>query len=100
MPFCPRPTAKRFAGERGALDNVRVLRQVRIRTACAAGVQANFVRRLHHHAASALEQGIFLIDKQGRIRHRAVVGPIDPVPDGLELAALTRVHCADGLPAT
>ncbi|HKA63864.1 MAG TPA: hypothetical protein VKH83_15625 [Methylomirabilota bacterium] len=40
----------------------------------------NFVRRLHHHAMSALEQGIFLVDRDGVIRHRTVVGPLDPVP--------------------
>jgi peroxiredoxin len=54
----------------------------------------NFVRRLHHHAMTAQEQGIFLIDKEGVIRHLAVVGPIDPVPDGAQLADLAREHCA------
>jgi len=55
----------------------------------------NFLRRLHHHAMTAQEQGIFLIDKEGVIRHLAVVGPIDPVPGGTELADLVRAHCAD-----
>jgi peroxiredoxin len=54
----------------------------------------NFVRRLHHHAMTAQEQGIFLIDKQGVIRHATVGGPIDPVPDGRQLADLARAHCA------
>jgi peroxiredoxin len=54
----------------------------------------NFVRRLHHHAMTAQEQGIFLIDKHGVIRHTMVVGPIDPVPGGVELAELARAHCA------
>jgi peroxiredoxin len=53
----------------------------------------NFVRRLHHHAMTAQEQGLFLIDKEGVIRHTAVVGPIDPVPDGTQLADLARAHC-------
>jgi peroxiredoxin len=53
----------------------------------------NFVRRLHHHAMTAQEQGLFLIDKDGVIRHTAVVGPIDPVPDGAQLADLVRAHC-------
>jgi peroxiredoxin len=57
-------------------------------------VNRNFVRRLHHHAMTAQEQGIFLIDKAGVIRHTAVVGPIDPVPGGAKLADLARVHCA------
>ena len=54
----------------------------------------NFVRRLHHHAMTAQEQGIFLIDKDGVIRSATVVGPIDPVPGGVELAELARQHCA------
>lgn len=53
----------------------------------------NFLRRLHHHAMTAQEQGIFVIDKEGAIRHLTVVGPIDPVPGGAELAGLARAHC-------
>jgi peroxiredoxin len=53
----------------------------------------NFLRRLHHHAMTAHEQGIFLVDKEGVIRHLTIVGPIDPVPDGVELADLARTHC-------
>jgi peroxiredoxin len=60
----------------------------------------NFLRRLHHHAMTAQEQGIFLVDKEGVIRHTAVVGPIDPVPDGAQLAGLARAHCArESVPA-
>ena len=54
----------------------------------------NFLRRLHHHAMTAHEQGIFLIDKEGVIRHLTVVGPIDPVPGGADLADLARIYCA------
>jgi hypothetical protein len=39
-----------------------------------------------------------LIDKQGIVRHRLVVGPVAPVPGGAELAALTRTHCPDDPP--
>jgi len=53
----------------------------------------SFVRRLHHHAMTALEQGIFLVDRQGILRHRIVVGPLDTVPGGAALAALSRAHC-------
>ena len=53
----------------------------------------NFVRRLHHHAMTAHEQGMFLVDKQGVIRSVTVVGPIDRVPSGAELAALARARC-------
>ncbi len=35
----------------------------------------------------------FLIDKQGVIRNVTVVGPIDPVPSGAELAQLARSRC-------
>lgn len=56
----------------------------------------NFVRRLHHHAMTALEQGIFLVDRDGVIRYRTVVGPIDPVPRGGRLAQLIRIHCPGG----
>jgi putative peptide zinc metalloprotease protein len=53
----------------------------------------NFVRRLHHHAMTAQEQGMFLIDKEGIIRSVTVVGPIDPMPGGADLAAMARAHC-------
>lgn len=56
-------------------------------------VNRNFVRRLHHHAMTAQEQGMFLVDTRGVIRDVRVVGPIDPVPGGAELAALARQRC-------
>jgi peroxiredoxin len=62
-------------------------------------VNRNFVRRLHHHAMTAQEQGMFLVDKRGIIRHITVVGPIDPVPGGAQLADLARDHCGAGVPA-
>jgi len=36
---------------------------------------------------------MFLIDKHGVIRNVTVVGPIDPVPGGAELAELARARC-------
>ena len=56
-------------------------------------VNRNFVRRLHHHAMTAQEQGMFLIDKRGVIRSVTVVGPVDPVPSGGALAELARRTC-------
>jgi len=56
-------------------------------------VNRNFLRRLHHHAMTAQEQGMFLVDKDGVIRSVTVVGPIDPMPGGVELAELARQHC-------
>lgn len=58
----------------------------------------NFLRRLHHHATSAVEQGIFLVDRAGTVRHRAVLGPLAAIPTGTELAALARVHGTDRSP--
>jgi hypothetical protein len=45
-----------------------------------------------------MEQGIFLVDREGVIRHRSVVGPLDPVPRGGRLAELVRTHCPAGHP--
>ena len=42
---------------------------------------------------TALEQGIFLVDRGGVIRHRTVVGPTDPVPRGRVLADLVDTYC-------
>jgi len=64
-----------------------------IRAAWFDVVNRNFLRRLHHHAMTAQEQGMFLVDKDGVIRSVTVVGPIDPMPGGVELAALARQHC-------
>jgi hypothetical protein len=41
---------------------------------------------------------MFLIDKQGVVRSVTVVGPIDPVPGGAELAELARRTCGAGAP--
>ena len=70
-----------------------------IRGAWLDVVNRNFVRRLHHHAMTAVEQGLYVVDKAGVIRHRAVVGPVDTIPGGIALAALVAAHCEDG-PAT
>jgi hypothetical protein len=43
---------------------------------------------------TALEQGIFLVDRDGVIRHRSVVGPLDPVPRGERLAEMIRACCS------
>lgn len=54
----------------------------------------NFLRRLHHHALTAIDQGIFIIDQQGIIRYRLTVGPIEPIPSGAELLRLCQTVCA------
>src|SRR5258708_3651339 len=57
------------------------------------GMTRNFVRRLHHHEMTALEQGIFLVDRSGVIRHRTVVGPTESVPRGRSLAEMVHTYC-------
>lgn len=111
FPFICDPDKRLYAvyglGERGALEATRTAvvsfahafthgdSVNQIRGAYFDVMNRNFLRRLHHHASSALEQGMFLVDKQGVIRHVTAVGPIDPMPSGAELAALARAHCAE-----
>jgi peroxiredoxin len=54
----------------------------------------NFLRRLHHHAMTAVEQGLFVVDRLGTIRHIIVVGPLDRVPTAQELGELVDTHCS------
>jgi peroxiredoxin len=114
FPFVCDPDKRLYAvyglGDRGALEATRTA-VVSFSHAVATGrgplwvqgawhdvVNRNFVRRLHHHAMTALEQGIFLVDKAGIVRHRQVVGPLDTIPDATALAGLIRAHCPE--PAT
>jgi putative peptide zinc metalloprotease protein len=108
-PFVCDPDKRLFAvyglGDRGALEATRSAvvsftyaftngnTGPQLRGAWLDVVNRNFVRRLHHHAMTALEQGIFLIDREGVIRHRNIVGPLDPVPRGIRLAELVEAHC-------
>jgi peroxiredoxin len=108
-PFVCDPDKRLFAvyglGDRGALEATRSAvvsftyaftngdTGPQLRGAWLDVVNRNFVRRLHHHAMTALEQGIFLIDREGVIRHRNIVGPLDPVPRGARLAELVEAHC-------
>lgn len=47
----------------------------------------NFLRRLHHHALTAMEQGLFLIDKALILRHRAIFGPIETIPSSADVVS-------------
>jgi putative peptide zinc metalloprotease protein len=92
-------------GDRGALEATRTAvvsfsyavsqgeGSTWVKGAYVDGLNRNFLRRLHHHAMTAIEQGVFVVDKQGIIRHVSVVGPIDPVPKADRLAELVREHC-------
>jgi peroxiredoxin len=109
FPFICDPDKRLYAvyglGERGALEATRTAvvsfahafthgdTTNQIRGAYFDVLNRNFLRRLHHHASSALDQGMFLVDKEGIVRHATIVGPIDLVPGGTQLAALARKHC-------
>jgi len=106
FPFVCDPDKRLYAvyglGDRGAMDaakNAIVTLASSIKTgetrrtiygAYLDIANRNFARRLHHHAATAVEHGLFLIDRKQTIQHRTIVGPIDPIPmveDMLELIA-------------
>jgi peroxiredoxin len=53
----------------------------------------NFIRRLHHHAMTAVDQGLFIIDKAGVIRYRLTVGAIEVIPPARALLELTQALC-------
>ena len=109
FPFICDPDKRLYAvyglGDHGALEATRTAvvsfahafthgdTTNQIRGAYFDVMNRNFLRRLHHHASSALDQGMFLVDKDGIVRHTTIVGPIDPVPGGSELAALARARC-------
>jgi len=108
-PFVCDPEKRLFAvyglGDRGALEATRSAvvsfayafshgdTGPQLRGAWLDVMNRNFMRRLHHHAMTALEQGLFLVDQAGIVRHRTVVGPTDPVPRGDQLAEMVRAHC-------
>ncbi len=97
FPFVCDPDKRLFAryglGDRGVLEATR---STIISLAHAADVgesgqtaraiwldtaNRNFLRRLHHHALTALEQGLFIVDDRGVIRYQVAMGTLDPVPD-------------------
>ena len=53
----------------------------------------NFIRRLHHHALTAVAQGLFIIDKSSVIRYRLVISPIETIPTAQELMSLVDALC-------
>ena len=50
----------------------------------------NFLHRLHHHALTAIEQGVFMIDKGGVIRYSQRVGSLEKIPTGRELLSIAQ----------
>jgi peroxiredoxin len=53
----------------------------------------NFIRRLHHHALTAVAQGLFIIDKESIIRYRLVISPVERIPNAPELMSLVTALC-------
>lgn len=53
----------------------------------------NFVRRLHHHALTAMEQGVFIIDKGGIVRYKEMMGAVEAIPPAETLLDLTQRLC-------
>lgn len=53
----------------------------------------NFIRRLHHHALTAVDQGIFVIDRETFIRYQLTIGGLAPIPTGAELLRITQQVC-------
>jgi peroxiredoxin Q/BCP len=54
----------------------------------------NFIRRLHHHALTAVAQGLFIIDRNSVIRYRLVISPVETIPTAQELMSLVDALCA------
>ena len=44
-------------------------------------------------AMTTAQRWLFLVDKQGIVRHRVIVGPIESVPSGAALADLAQKYC-------
>jgi len=114
-PFICDPDKRLYAiyglGDRGALEATKTAlvsfahafktgdNNAQFRGAFADVMNRNFIRRLHHHAATAFEQGLFFVDRDGVVRHRSVLGPIDSIPGGSALAELAQAHCMAEAPS-
>lgn len=113
FPFICDPDKRLYAvyglGDRGVLEATKntvisftaplVMGGVRaeaetIRASWVDTVNRNFLRRLQHHALTAMEQGVFIIDKQGVIRYRQVLGALEEIPSAEELVDWTARLCA------
>ncbi|MBP7999939.1 MAG: redoxin domain-containing protein [Chloroflexi bacterium] len=64
-----------------------------IRASWVDTMNRNFLRRLQHHALTAMEQGVYIIDRQGVIRYRQVLGALDMIPTAETLVQLTVELC-------
>jgi hypothetical protein len=115
FPFVCDPDKRMYAvyglGDRGVLEATKNM-VISFTAPLAESVQAevetiraswmdvanrNFIRRLHHHALTAIDQGVFIIDKQGVLRYRQIVGAIEKILTGEEMLRLTIKTCASFL---
>jgi peroxiredoxin len=111
FPFVCDPDKRMYAvyglGDRGVLEATKNM-VISFTAPLAESVQAevetiraswmdvanrNFIRRLHHHALTAIDQGVFIIDKQGVLRYRQIVGTIEKILTGEEMLRLTTAVC-------
>jgi peroxiredoxin len=111
FPFVCDPDKRMYAvyglGDRGVLEATKNM-VISFTAPLAESVQAevetiraswidmanrNFLRRLHHHALTAIDQGVFIIDKAGIVRYRQMVGTIEPILTGEEMLRLTTAVC-------
>ena len=109
-PFICDPDKRLFAvyslGDRGVLEatkNTVISFTLPFTESVKAGVETiraswvdtmnrNFLQRLQHHALTAMEQGVFVIDREGIIRHRQILAALDEIPSAEALVNLT-LHC-------
>ncbi len=68
----------RFSAASGQSDETR-------RAVAVDMLNSSFIQRLQHHALTAVEQGLFLIDKQGIVRWSKTLGPLENLPDNQTL---------------
>jgi putative peptide zinc metalloprotease protein len=110
-PFICDPDKRLFAvydlGDRGSIEATRntfvsfstaFMTGVGVETVRASWIDVmnrNFIRRLHHHALTAVSQGLFIIDKEGAIRYRLVISPVETIPDAQALMSLVNALCPD-----
>jgi putative peptide zinc metalloprotease protein len=108
-PFICDPDKRLFAvynlGDAGSLEATRntvvsfstaFMTGVGVETVRASWIDVmnrNFIRRLHHHALTAVAQGLFIIDKDAIIRYRLVISPVETIPTAQELMSLVDALC-------
>jgi peroxiredoxin len=108
-PFICDPEKRLFGvydlGDRGSIEATRntvvsfstaFMTGVGVETVRASWIDVmnqNFIRRLHHHALTAVAQGLFIIDKDGIIRYRLVISPIETIPTAQDLMSLVDALC-------